>query len=44
MTIDEDEDPELEVSNIQTVGGKLAYHTIHHISKRLGHEVVIDVP
>ena len=44
MTIDEDEDPELGVNNIETVGGKLAYQAIHHISKRLGHEVVIDVP
>ena len=44
MTIDENEDPEEEIDNINSVGGKFAYSAINHISKRLGHEIVIDVP
>ena len=41
-TIDENEDPKVEIENIGSVPGKLAYSTVAFFDRRLGHDVPID--
>ena len=40
-TIDPSEDPNVEINNIGSVPGKLAYSTVAFFDRRLGHDVPV---